>query len=471
MAPRWDALIQTSYTMLRDVQAEASGLVPEEAQPLCTRPRLEARSAATAGGELLSAACAGCAKSGGEGGGTDGEVFGVRASVSAWRIGLDALWWAHEQRQTSYGARDFSRRLGGHAARAILLPNATARRLGGGGLVRESYASWEGGDWIEHAFILGPLAAAMMVRHGHGEHEAGDGQVGAGENQAGANRSELHVQRAAVQRAAELLEAMELGRDSTSDEWLLLGTASLSGALPSLADTLSSLRGRPHAVPDNYGWHAFAPEPPPSPQPAAGYYERYSAPSPPRPPPTALGFNVNRLAVDVSLSMVATPLVLCCLGAVIRKGLRRTGREASCWAAPAAVQPRRRRLRLDPKGQAPLRDGRGDTDEIEIEIEIDEIDERGVPVTVEKKKKLGKGPGEDESVEGGDDEGGARVPQRTKCKPMRFGGATKKQDSYAPVMEAAPFFGSGVGMGVAQDGDVAAPARVQVEVNEHGNLD
>ena len=177
LEPLWDALIATSHMLLHDVQSP-TGLVPNSVRPMCLEP-----------GPGATAACAGC----GEADGSGGE-FGVSASAVAWRIYLDAVWWPHEQpeaqpqqqiqtqqrrlrqlrdRQSSggggggasYGATTFVHRLATQAATAIMQPNATARRLdAGNGLVSSAYAAWDGGDWPEYAFMLGPMAAALMLR-------------------------------------------------------------------------------------------------------------------------------------------------------------------------------------------------------------------------------------------------------------------------------------------------------------------
>ena len=76
LAPKWDALIETSYLLLQDAQCEATGLVPNWFVPICPG---------------ADAGCAGCA-----GSGTRADEFGAEASRTAWRVALDAMWYPKE---------------------------------------------------------------------------------------------------------------------------------------------------------------------------------------------------------------------------------------------------------------------------------------------------------------------------------------------------------------------------------------
>ena len=71
-AEQWDALIQTSYSMLHDAQCDATGLTPNWWRPA---------------GPNQARGSAGCNASG-----TPADQFGAEAARGVWRVALDALW-------------------------------------------------------------------------------------------------------------------------------------------------------------------------------------------------------------------------------------------------------------------------------------------------------------------------------------------------------------------------------------------
>ena len=354
LEPLWDALIATSHMLLHDVQSP-TGLVPNSARPMCLNP-----------GAGAAAACAGCGEA-------DGGEFGVSASAVAWRVYLDAVWWPHEQPEalkrqpqlrrrqlrdhsgggSSYGATTFVDRLAAQAAAAIMQPNATARRLNAGnGLVSSTYGAWDGGDWPEYPFMLGPMTAALMLRPSTTQlpssaaADTGSGRrppppplsVQAAEAEAAeaaarqrAKETELEQRQRALDHAADMLSRLQVGvggsgrhGDPFADEWLVLSIVTVGGALPSLAPALRALRDRPRAIPDSWGTDPFLPYPPPPPSPLAGFYSDYFAPPPPLPPSDALGRAVNTLAIQETFTLAGPIcLLLCALGAMLLRLRRR----------------------------------------------------------------------------------------------------------------------------------------------------
>lgn len=141
LIPLWDALIETSYLIVGDAHCESTGLVTNWIVP--------------AQSSLASAGTAGCS-----GSGTPPAEFGSEASRYAWRMALAWLWYADGR------AASLLRPLVDHASAALAsygdgcLSESTcaALRLTPACLVTSIHS-----NWLQNAFMLGPIACSFMV--------------------------------------------------------------------------------------------------------------------------------------------------------------------------------------------------------------------------------------------------------------------------------------------------------------------
>ena len=154
----WDSLLEGTYSVLRDAACPASGLVPNWFVPTQAAALAEADAArARAQWPGWAPGRASCS-----GSGTPATEFGAEASRTVWRVALDALWYG------APAAQSFCRAVAASATPRLLARNASATASAGGatgdappgcpGLV-EGVAD----GWLSRGYMLGPLAAALLV--------------------------------------------------------------------------------------------------------------------------------------------------------------------------------------------------------------------------------------------------------------------------------------------------------------------
>jgi len=141
-APLWDALIETSYTIVEDSQCAATGLVPNWWVP--------AQSA------LPTAGTAGCS-----GSGTPAGEFGSEAARTGWRLAIG--WLLYQEPR----ALALSRKMAAQATAKLAhygsggcwsVSGCAALQLDTGCHVTSIHT-----DWIFLGFMLGPVAATLTV--------------------------------------------------------------------------------------------------------------------------------------------------------------------------------------------------------------------------------------------------------------------------------------------------------------------
>ena len=224
----WEALIEASYSILGEAQCEETGLVPNWHVPSLSH--LDEASAARARQQWAGwapgrASCSGS--------GTSPTEFGAEASRAVWRVALDALWHGEPR------AVAFSNAIASHAIGKLLLANASTPSPKpnfnfAATTQLEAPASCAGrvdrvhANWLRHGFMLGPVAAALMVPLPAGHPLAGG------------------AQQAALDVAASLLGQMPI-REYYPGSWTAIGTLTLAGAFPLLAPLLQAAASSPPA--------------------------------------------------------------------------------------------------------------------------------------------------------------------------------------------------------------------------------
>eukprot|EP00966_Prymnesium_polylepis_P129631 2997692-Prymnesium_polylepis.1 len=165
LMPSWDALIETSLTILAESQCAATGLVPNWWVP--------------SNGGSPAAGTTGCS-----GSGTPAAEFGSEASRTGWRLALGWLWYGDAQSGT------YLRERGLHSAAAV------------DRLPRDVYTP----DWIGLGFMLGPVASTLTVPP-----------------VSGAGAPQQATQQSALDLAAALLDAMPI-TSYYSGSWIAIAT-------------------------------------------------------------------------------------------------------------------------------------------------------------------------------------------------------------------------------------------------------
>jgi len=233
LAPQWEALVETSYTILEDATCDATGLQPNWWVP--------------AQSPLPTAGTAGCS-----GSGTPAGEFGSEAARTGWRVAIDWLLYADPR------AAVLSRSMAAHASDKLRhygvggcwsLSDCPALQLDVGCHVASIH-----GDWIHNSFMLGPVATSLTVPPASDVSRA--------------------VQQSALDAAATLLGTQAIS-DYYSGSWVTIATVTLSGTLASLRPTLAALAGPAPPGPP-------APLPSPTPPPPAT-----TAPPPATTPPAS----------------------------------------------------------------------------------------------------------------------------------------------------------------------------------------
>lgn len=175
---RWDALIETSYMIIGEVQCNTTGLV--------TNWWVPSRS------WLATAGSPGCS-----GSGTPAAEFGSEASRYAWRISLAWLWYGDAR------AQNLMRTLAAHAASALSnygvngcwnVDGCPALRLSPGCQVATVIT-----DWVYNYFMLGPVSSSFMVPP--------------------ATSTQQTIQQTALQKAAQVLSGATIS-DYFAGSWV-----------------------------------------------------------------------------------------------------------------------------------------------------------------------------------------------------------------------------------------------------------
>jgi len=206
---QWDSLIEASYTILDEAHCHANGLTTNWWVPAGATDfgfDAERKASQWPAWQPGTPTCSGS--------GTRGNEFGAEASRSAWRIALDALWFDEPR------AVQMSQDVAASAVVALLHDS----ELQPGCAVAAVQAHWQ-----NEAYMLGPIATAMMVplpqRH---------------------LLSRTHQQQLAVERAGKRLAALSIrGReDYYPGAWTIISSLTLNGVLPNLAELVKGLGTR-----------------------------------------------------------------------------------------------------------------------------------------------------------------------------------------------------------------------------------
>ena len=218
-AAQWDALIEASYKVLFEAQCAETGLVPNWFVPSLGELGEQAAEGAKQQWPQWSPGTASCS-----GSGTPAAAFGAEASRTVWRVSLDALWHAEPR------ALAFCQAIVAHAIPKLIAANSTTsggKRAGGrgdGSSQLETPGACRGrvdsvhADWLKHGFMLGPVAAALMVPLPSSHPQASS-------------------QQAALDVASLLLRRLQT-REYYPLSWISLSTLTLSGAFPGLGPLL-----------------------------------------------------------------------------------------------------------------------------------------------------------------------------------------------------------------------------------------
>ncbi|EOD24312.1 hypothetical protein EMIHUDRAFT_457782 [Emiliania huxleyi CCMP1516] len=134
LAPVWDSLVETSHALLREAQCDASGLVPNWWVP------------ADGNDDVGAPGTPGCG-----GSGTEPAEFGAEASRTAWRVGVDALWYGSAE------AASFLRPMAAEVEEAV----RTDYQLSSGCWISSVLSDWQ---WI--GFMAGPVTTSLLVPAG-----------------------------------------------------------------------------------------------------------------------------------------------------------------------------------------------------------------------------------------------------------------------------------------------------------------